>query len=128
MLIQQFLIILLILAPVPKDIPPPEIKPGTFKTKWNESHWTYTLNVDGSLVGTITGQENPLTVYVGIWSWDAKKRELMLTESCNGWQTWTYYLFKVDGKNAGKCIESAYNGDVHETPYAVTWTFPMDQK
>ena len=103
-------------APVPKDIPAPDVKPGVVVTLWCTSPWVYDFRDDGTCVGTLNS-----CVYCGIWSWDSKKRELMLTESCDGWQTWRYYLFRLDSQMVGRCIESAYNGDADSTPSGVVW-------
>ena len=92
-------------APVPRDLPPPEVTPGEYQTRWNNSNWTYTLNADGSCTGSAGA-----CCYVGIWSWDSKRRELMLCESNNEWQSWRCYIFVIDREFKGRCIESANTG------------------
>lgn len=103
-------------APVPKDLPSPDVKPGVIQTLWCSSGWVYDFRDDGTCVGTLNG-----CVYEGIWSWDSKRRELMLTETNNQWQTWKYYLFRLDSKMVGTCIESSTNGEPDDTPSGVVW-------
>lgn len=104
-------------APVPKDLPAPDIQPGRVETRWCASDWVYDFRDDGTCVGTLG-----LCVYEGIWSWDPKRRELMLTETCNQWHSWRYYLFRVDAKMVGRCVESSTTGEPDDTPSAVVWT------
>lgn len=109
---------LICLAPVPKrDLPPAEVTPGEYRTRWNNSHWQYTLSADG----TLTGSSGPCS-YVGIWSWDSKRRELMLCETCNEWVSWRWYVFRMDKDLSGRCIESSNTGEADEFPCGVTWT------
>lgn len=43
---------LAVAAPVPRDLPPPEVTPGEYQTRWNNSLWQYTLNPDGTCTGS----------------------------------------------------------------------------
>lgn len=103
-------------APVPKDLPAPDVKPGVIVTLWCSSHWEYDFRDDGTCVGTLGASR-----YEGIWSWDPKKRELMLTETCNEWHCWKYYLFRLDAKMVGTCVESSTNGEPDDVPSSVVW-------
>lgn len=106
-------------APVPKDLPPPEITPGQYDTRWNSMQWVYNLAGDGTLTASTAVDRDP--IYTGWWQWDRKTRRLHLCETRDNWQSWAYYCFEVDKNMTGKCVGSATTGDTDETPRAVRW-------
>lgn len=112
-------------APVPKDMPAPGITPGDWKTSWSGCGWWYNLAEDGTCTGRQAEDREPS--YRGYWSWDAKTRRLSLVESSDGWRTWAWYLFEVDKDLRGRCIESAFTGEVDAVPRAVVWSFTSRQ-
>lgn len=120
-ILEVLMTVVLILAPVPKDIPPPEITAGDWETSWSGCKWYYTFYADGSCTGRTRADGQPL--YIGWWQWDGKTRRLMLCETRDSWQSWVWYSFQFDRGLQSKCIDSATTGEVDETPRPVTWRF-----
>lgn len=108
-------------APVPKDVPAPEITAGDWETSWAGSKWYYTLNADGSCTGRTQIDGQPL--YIGWWQWDSKTRRLQLCETRDEWQSWVWYSFQFDRGLDSKCVESATTGEVDTEARPVTWRF-----
>ena len=106
-------------APVPRDLPQPCVKAGQHDTRWNQMQWIYNLADDGSLTASTAVDRDP--IYTGWWQWDRKTRRLHLCETKDNWQSWVYYLFDMDKNLAGRCIESATDGEPDETPRSVRW-------
>lgn len=103
---EYLLTVILILAPVPKDIPPAtEITAGRFECKWGTIDYVYWFEKNGELSAIGGG-------WKGFWEWDTKSRQLKLIETDNDWVTVSVWVFQMEPKSLdGTCIQYTVNGN-----------------
>jgi hypothetical protein len=111
-MLELLFVLFLILAPVPKDIPPAtEITAGRFECKWGGSNYVYWFEKNGELSAIGGG-------WKGFWEWDTKTRQLKLIETDNDWTTVNTWVFQMEPKSLeGTCIQYTVNGNDHYCRY-----------